>query len=320
MRSGERTEGTTGGHLPVLLAEVVQLLAIEPQGTYLDLTAGGGGHLAALAAVLSSDAKLIGIDKDPEAVARVRERLSAIPQGVRVMQGTFGSLSTLGPELGLGEGSVAGVLLDLGLSSYQLDDAHRGFAFRLDGPLGMQFDPASLADAAEIISHSSESELAQIFRAYGEEDHAKQIARAIVRARGDQPIATTGQLASVVRSVTPPHKQEKSLSRIFQALRIVVNDELGELERVLPAALDLLSSGGRLAVISYHSLEDRIVKQFMAQEAKPACQCPPDFPVCVCKRVPRMTLVTKKPVTPGIEELAANSRSRSAKLRVAQKI
>lgn len=319
MESGERNGQVGQRHRSVLVRELTQLLVTDPGGCYGDLTAGGGGHLIELAAVLTSKASLFGIDKDPEAVTRVRARLAGLSQGVRIVQGAFGDLLALAPDLGLQSGSVDGMLLDLGLSSFQLDSPQRGFAFRLDGPLDMRFSTGQGRTAAELVNQLSERELRSIFQTYGEEPKAAAIARSIVRARAIKPIETTGMLAQIVRASAPGPHQEKILARIFQALRIVVNDELGQLQAVLPAVLSLLKSGGRLAVMSYHSLEDRMVKQFFASQARPVCSCPPELPVCVCNRVTTMKLITRKAVAAQPDEIADNSRARSAKLRVAEK-
>lgn len=305
-------------HEPVLVERVVEFLTTDVNGAYLDLTAGGGGHLKALASGLSGKARLYGTDKDPVAVARVNERLAGVGQFKKVIQTAFGDISDAVERLE--DKEFDGILLDLGISSYQLDDPARGISFSQDGPLDMRFDTASGSTAADLISSLEESKLKGIIRDFGEEKQATRIAREIVRERQDKVIETTAQLRDIVlRVVRPPH-QNKSLARVFQAFRIAVNQELEQLRQVLPAAISLLRSGGRLAVIAYHSLEDRQVKRFFQGLAKGICTCPPGLPECLCGAKPTLRIITGKPAVPSADEIAANPRSRSARLRVAEKI
>ncbi len=305
-------------HQPVLADVVVSLLITGSNGAYLDLTAGGGGHLKRLAAALGDGARLYGIDRDPEAIRRATSELSHFTQSYQFIQASFGDLAEVAKQFS--ESAFTGILLDLGVSSRQIDDASRGFSFRQEGPLDMRMDPSTGVTAADLIQRSSERQLTEILRSYGEEQQAARLARAIVKERQREMIRTTTQLASVVSSVIHPPHQVKSIARVFQAIRIAVNRELEQLEAVLPAAYDLLAPGGRLAVISYHSLEDRIVKRFMQQKANPPCVCPPRLPICTCDRTPTLKLITKKPIEPDEAEIAANSRARSAKLRVGERL
>ncbi len=309
-------EENSSWHEPVLAEAITQLLITDRAGAYLDLTAGGGGHLKALARQLEPTARLYGVDRDPAAVERASRQLEEAPQFRRVIQASFGDLTTLASSFG--ESRFSGILLDLGISSYQIDTPARGFSFRLDGPLDMRMNPSAAQSAADLIASLDERALADIIWRYGEERLATRIARAIVRERQKTMILTTAQLADVVRAVVPAHHVVKSLARVFQALRIAVNEELEQLRTVLPAAAGMLSQGGRLAVIAYHSLEDRLVKQYFAAEARGRCTCPADLPVCVCGAVPTMRLITRKAMTPSADEERRNPRSRSAKLRVAE--
>ncbi len=304
-------------HRPVMAAEVVGLVITDREGTYLDLTAGGGGHLKALTEKLGTKARLYGIDKDPAAVAHATRVLQTYPQFRKIAAAFFADLGAVVERWP--DRVFNGILLDLGVSSHQIDQAARGFSFRFDGPLDMRFDPAAGDSAADLIKRLTEPQLEAILRTFGEERQSARIARAIVRERQKQMILTTSQLTSIVlHQIRPPH-QTKSLARVFQALRIAVNHELEQLETALPAAISVLAPGGRLGVISYHSLEDRTVKRFFQNRAKADCTCPRDFPVCVCGRRPSLKLITSKPVTASLDERHENSRARSAKLRVAQK-
>lgn len=305
-------------HQPVLAEVVVSLLITDSHGAYLDLTAGGGGHLARLAASLSADARLYGIDRDPAAIQRATDVLSHFSQSHTLIQASFGDIAEVAKQIL--EVSFAGILLDLGVSSKQIDDPSRGFSFRQEGPLDMRMDPSSEMTAADLIQRSTERQLIEILRSYGEEHQAVRLARAIVRERQKEMIRTTTQLAAIVSSVIHPPHQTKSLARVFQAIRIAVNRELDQLEAVLPAAFGLLASGGRLAVISYHSLEDRQVKRFMQAKANPPCVCPPMLPICNCDRTPTLKLITRKPLEPEEAEIAENPRARSAKLRVGERL
>ncbi|MBK7143137.1 MAG: 16S rRNA (cytosine(1402)-N(4))-methyltransferase RsmH [bacterium] len=307
-----------GYHQPVLADVVVSLLITDREGAYLDLTAGGGGHLKRLAGALGAHARLYGIDRDPEAIRRATDELSHFKQSHQIIQASFGDLAEVAKQFS--DSAFAGILLDLGVSSRQIDDPGRGFSFRQEGPLDMRMDPSSETTAAELIQQSSERQLTEMLRSYGEEKQAARVARAIVKERQREMIRTTTQLASVVSSVIHPPHQVKSIARVFQALRIAVNGELEQLEAVLPAAYSLLAPGGRMAVISYHSLEDRLVKRFLQQKANPPCVCPPRLPICQCDRTPTMKLITRKPIEPDEAEIASNSRARSAKLRVGERL
>jgi len=305
-------------HQPVLVRGVVRLLATATDGAYIDLTAGFGGHLKAMAKVLGPAARLYGVDRDPQAVARLHESLGDSPRFRKVWQASFGNLLA---QVGQLEDKVFdGVFLDLGISSGQLDSAERGFSFRFDGPLDMRFDQHSgERSAADLINSADEKQLIEIIRGFGEEKSATKLAEAIVRERQTNTIRTTYDLARVVTATVTPARRIKALARVFQAFRIAVNRELDELTRVLPAALTLLKGTGRLAVISYHSLEDRIVKRFFQREAK-VCLCPPHLPICVCNHTRQLRIITRRVVVPSDDEKASNPRSRSARLRVAQKI
>ncbi|MBN1884974.1 MAG: 16S rRNA (cytosine(1402)-N(4))-methyltransferase RsmH [Candidatus Krumholzibacteriota bacterium] len=299
-------------HIPVMAEEVVRLLAPKAGGRYADATLGGGGHAARIldAAPRST---LVGIDRDPAALAAAGERLAAYGDRVRIEQGNFRDLARLA-----GTGPLDGLLVDLGLSSIQLDDPLRGFSYRSDGPLSMTMG-ADGRSAAGMIAEAPEREIRSVLRRFGEETRAASIARAIVAARNEAPIETAGKLRAVVEAAVPAHRAVKTLSRVFQALRIWANDELAALEELLPVGLDLLSTGGRIVVISYHSLEDRIVKRFFRREER-GCICPPDFPECRCGRLPTLEVLTRRPLRPTAEEIERNARARSARLRAAERI
>ncbi len=300
--------------------EVVKLLITDPEGVYIELTAGTGGHLRALAEALGAHASLYGVDKDSKAVELATKNLGVYKQVKKIIRGSYGEIDRIADQIGdISDKGFDGIFLDLGLSSQQLDDTARGFSFSREGPLDMRFDSQSAKLTAEdLINSLNEEKLAEIIRTFGEERLARQIARAIVRERKKGKIQTTGQLARLVRTTVNPTHQTKSLARVFQAFRIAVNHELEELQAALPKAFALLRTGGRMAVISYHSLEDRIVKQFFQREVK-GCICPPSLPKCVCNRQPRARLITRKALTPRKEEIEQNPRARSAKLRVAEK-
>lgn len=309
--------GSESYHQPVMTTEVVSFLVTDLSGAYLDLTAGGGGFLRALAATLEEKARLYAVDKDPAAVKWVERTLAGFLQFKKIIRISFGEIGAAVEQF---EDKVFdGVLLDLGLSSRQVDDAARGFSFQSDGPLDMRFDPDGPTTAADLVNTLDEKELGNIFKTFGEERQAHRLAGAIVRERQKTMILTTSQLADIVLKVIKPPHQKKSLARVFQALRIAVNRELDELTRVLPAAVEYLKPGGRLVVLSYHSLEDRIVKHYFQKAAK-GCICPPDFPQCVCGQKPVLKILTKKPVYPSESEIQQNARARSARLRVAEKI
>jgi 16S rRNA (cytosine1402-N4)-methyltransferase len=303
-------------HVPVLAEKVRELLALQPGATVVDCTFGAGGHARLLAADVGREGRLIAVDRDPEArtfFERVRREL---PAQSRFLRGDFAIVLTQLAENGV---EADAVLLDLGVSSMQIDRPERGFSYAVDAPLDMRMDPSAERSARDVVNELDERELAEVLRRYGEERFARQIARAIVRRRASQPFERTGDLVETIKSAIPAPRRfgdGHPAKRVFQALRITVNEELESLERALPAALEMLRPGGRVAVISFHSLEDRIVKRFFAAEAR-GCVCPPELPVCVCGREPRLRLVTRKAVRPTPQEIAANPRSASARLRVA---
>ena len=307
-------------HKSVLLEESIDALQIKPDGIYVDGSLGGGGHSYEICRRLSGNGRLIGIDQDAAAIAAATKRLEEFKDRVTIVRSNYCDMKK---ELGkLGITSVDGVILDLGVSSYQLDEAERGFTYREDAPLDMRMDQSQPLSAREIVNEWSEDELTRILRDYGEENWARQIARVICDRRADAPIERTSQLVAIVDAAIPKKLRAKDGShparRTFQALRIAVNDELGELPPMLRAAEKNLKPGGRLAVITFHSLEDRIVKREL-QALATGCTCPPEFPVCVCGKKPKMKLITRKPIVSGEEELNENPRARSAKLRVAEK-
>jgi 16S rRNA (cytosine1402-N4)-methyltransferase len=310
------------GHLPVLVDEVIEMLAPAAGSLHIDATLGGGGHTERILEAASPDGRLLGLDADPAAIARVEARLRA-RYGDRLVlrQANFRELASVAPSAGFP--AVDGCLFDLGLSSYQLADRERGFGFRTGGPLDMRFDPSRGVPAAELLASLDQAELTALFRRYGEEPKAPRIARAIVDARRDAPVATAEELAALVERVVPPNprvrRRTHPATRVFQALRIAVNEELEALQAGLAAALDLLRPGGRLVVLSYHSLEDRIVKRFFQAERR-GCVCPPELPVCVCGRNPRLRIVTSPSLTPSATEIDANPRARSARLRAAERL
>ncbi|MFL5676955.1 MAG: 16S rRNA (cytosine(1402)-N(4))-methyltransferase RsmH [Chloroflexota bacterium] len=310
------------GHLPVLVDEVLEMLAPAPGSLHIDATLGGGGHAERILEAANPDGRLLGLDADPLAIARVEERLRSL-YGDRLVlrQANFRELADVAP--GAGFAAVDGCLFDLGLSSYQLADRERGFGFRAGGPLDMRFDTTRGVPAAELLASLDAAELTALFRRYGEEPKAPRIARAIVEARKVAPVATAEELAALVERVAPPNprlrRRTHPATRVFQALRIAVNEELEALQAGLAAALDLLRPGGRLVVLSYHSLEDRIVKRFFQAERR-GCVCPPDVPVCVCGHDPRLRLVTRPSLTPTPAEIDANPRARSARLRAAERL
>lgn len=306
-------------HLPVLADEVRELLAVRPGETVVDATFGAGGHSRLLADDLAGEGKLIAIDRDPGAKAYF-DRLKAHARGldVRFLRGDFAVVLQQLAANGVGADAV---LLDLGVSSMQIDRPERGFSYATDAPLDMRMDPTSEVSAREIVNTWEERELATIFRRYGEERYAAPIARAIARRRLEVPYTRTAELVDTIKQAIPtPARfgEGHPAKRVFQALRIAVNDELGQLETALPAALSMLRPGGRLAVISFHSLEDRMVKRFLADRAR-GCTCPPDFPVCVCGKEPELRILTRKVVRPRADELVDNPRAASAKLRAAVK-
>jgi len=314
-RSMQRKDRVGGLHAPVLFQAVLDGLRIRPGDRYIDATVGGGGHAAGILAASSPDGRLLGLDRDPAALEVVRARLASYGERAVLVHSSFACLK----EVALAHNftPVDGILLDLGLSSLQLADPTRGFAFMAEGPLDMRFDPqAGGPTAAELVNELSAQELTQLLYRYGEEGLARRIVEAIVAAR---PLRTTGELAAVIERAVARRGRIHPATRTFQALRIAVNDELGALEAVLPQAVEILASGGRLAVISFHSLEDRIVKRFLRQESR-ACVCPPELPVCTCDHQATLRLIVRKPIRPTADEVAANPRARSARLRIAERI
>jgi len=310
------------GHLPVLVEEVMSMLAPAPGSLQIDATVGGGGHTERILEATDPDGRLLGLDADGAAIARVDGRLRPrFGDRLVLRQANFRELRTVASEAGFG--SVDGLLFDLGLSSFQLGDADRGFGFRTGGPLDMRFDTTRGVPAAELLATLDRIELSALFKRYGEEPQANRIANAIVAARATAPVATAEELAGLIERVAPGNPRTRRrihpATRVFQALRIAVNAELDALADALAASIDLLRPGGRLVVLSYHSLEDRIVKRFFAAERR-GCVCPPEVPVCVCGRNPRLRLVTRPSLTPTADEIAANPRARSARLRAAERL
>ena len=302
-------------HDPVMLKEVIAALDVRPGGRYVDCTVDGGGHAEAILEAASPGGALLGIDADPEAIVMSRERLARFGSSVAIVQGNFRDLDRLCRDSGFAP--VNGILFDLGLSSHQLASA-RGFSFRIEAPLDMRFGPDEEPTASYWVNEAGETELADLIWRFGEERHSRRIARAIVNGR---PLRTTTQLAKAVEQAVGrrPGSQIHPATKTFQALRIAVNQELASLAEALPRAHGLLGFGSRLVVISYHSLEDRIVKQFIARESRD-CICPPSQPVCTCGHKATLKPVTRGVVTPSHEEIAANPRSRSAKLRAAERL
>ena len=316
------------GHIPVMLEEVLEFLQPRTGSHYVDGTLGGGGHAEAILERSAPDGKVLGIDGDAQALARVERRLAKAVQDGRLVlvHGNFAELARIADEAGF-MSSVDGVLLDLGFSSYQMEDPERGFSFSTDGPLDMRLDQSQGLSAADLVNSASEQELADIFWRYGEETRSRQIAWRIVRERARDPITRTTQLARLAAAGVPYKPgMIHPATRVFQALRIAVNSELERLEATLPQIVDVLRAGkkdntggdgGRMVIISFHSLEDRLVKGFMRRESMD-CICPPDIPVCVCNHKASVRLLTSKPVTPTKQEVLANPRARSAKLRAAE--
>jgi len=306
-------------HTPVLLTATIEALQPRSGGRYVDATLGAGGHAEKVLELSTPDGLLLGLDADPSALRAASDRLARFADRLTVAEAYFDSVREVARHTGFE--SVQGILFDLGVSSPQLDVPERGFSFQHDGPLDMRLGPSAGQTGADLVNRLPVEELQRIFQEYGEERFARRIALRVVRERERAPIETTGQLAVIVTAAKRAAHSERihPATRVFQALRIAVNDELGRLRRALPQAVDLLAAGGRLAVISFHSLEDRIAKQFIAQEAR-GCICPPNLPACVCGRQPTLRPVTRRPLTAGPDEIAANPRARSAKLRVAERI
>ena len=306
-------------HVSVLLEECIEGLNIRPDGIYVDGTLGGAGHSSRIAAQLTTG-KLIGIDRDPVALTAAGERLAPFGDRVALVHSNFCEMDSALESLGIT--GVDGILLDLGVSSPQLDDGQRGFSYMADAPLDMRMNGQDSLDAKQIVNQWSYEELKRILYDYGEERFAPRIAAAICKRREEKEIETTLELVDIIRSAMPPsalREKQHPAKRSFQAIRIAVNDELGSVERVMKKAVPLLKPGGRLAVITFHSLEDRIVKNAMAEAAK-GCTCPREFPVCVCGKKPQVKLITRKPIVSGEEELERNPRARSAKLRICEKL
>jgi 16S rRNA (cytosine1402-N4)-methyltransferase len=309
---------STYEHIPVLLDEVISAIQPRPSGTYIDCTLGLGGHARAILEHSAPDGQLLGLDVDPQALRLATEGLAGFGRRATIVKANFAEVQNIAEAIGFL--SVDGVLFDLGLSSMQLEAASRGFSFQNDAPLDMRMDPNLLVTAEDLVNGLAAEELANILYNYGEERRSRALSRAIVAAREQRPIRTTGQLSEVIHRVI--HRGASRIdpsTRTFQALRIAVNGELEVLPKALPQAVSLLKPGGRLAIISFHSLEDRIVKRFIAAEVR-GCVCPPSAPACVCGQQPRLQSLTRKPIVASQEERVRNPRSRSAKLRVAEKL
>lgn len=306
-------------HTSVLLEQTIENLDIKPEGIYLDGTLGGGGHAFAVASELKGKGRLVGIDQDEDAIAAAGERLKPYEERVILIRDNFANaVETLA---GIGIHGVDGIVLDLGVSSYQLDNEERGFSYRYDTALDMRMDRRQSLSAKEIVNEYSEEQLTRILRDYGEEKFAKNIAKRIVAAREDKPLETTGELNEIIKAAIPAKLRAVGghpSKRTFQALRIACNRELEVLKDSLDGLIDLLNPGGRLCVITFHSLEDRIVKTAFRKNENP-CTCPPDFPVCVCGKKPKGIVITRKPILPAMQEMEVNSRAKSAKLRVFMK-
>ena len=306
-------------HVSVLLDECLEGLNIKPDGTYVDGTLGGAGHSSQIAKRLTTGHH-IGIDRDPVALKAAGERLAPFGDKVTLVHSNFCEIKQVLEDLEI-EG-VDGILLDLGVSSPQLDDGSRGFSYMADAPLDLRMNSEDTMSAYDVVNTWSQDELKRILYDYGEERYAPRIAAAICTRRAEKPIETTLELVDVIRSAMPAQalrEKQHPAKRSFQAIRIAVNDELGSVEKVMRDAIPCLNKGGRLAVITFHSLEDRIVKNAMADAAK-GCTCPPNFPVCVCGKKPKVKLITRKPIVSGDEELERNPRARSAKLRICEKL
>ena len=306
-------------HVSVLLEECIAGLNIRPDGIYVDGTLGGGGHSSRIAALLTTG-RHIGIDRDPVALEAAGKRLEPYADRVTLVHANFCEMASVLKNLGIS--GVDGILLDLGVSSPQLDDGERGFSYMVDAPLDMRMNSQDTLSAYDVVNSWSYDQLKRILYDYGEERYAPKIAAAICSRRENAPIATTLELVDVIRGAMPAsalREKQHPAKRSFQAIRIAVNDELGAVSKVMEDAIPLLNPGGRLAVITFHSLEDRIVKNAMAEAAK-GCTCPPNFPVCVCGNKPKVKLITRKPIISGEEELERNPRARSAKLRICEKL
>ncbi len=304
-------------HVPVMKEEVIKYLITDPSGTYIDCTIGGAGHSLAILEKLTKHGRLIGIDADQQAIHFANERLQRFKNRFQLFNVNFSALADVMQDANISH--VEGILLDLGVSSYQINNGQRGFSYLTDGPLDMRMNRDQKLTARDIINNYSKDELSSIFREYGEERQARAIARAIVNKRKQSPVKTTKELSDIIRRIVPQKFHIKSLSRVFQAIRIRANDELINLANVLEHSIPILMEGGRLVVISYHSLEDKIVKTFLRKQSNP-CTCPTSFPECICHKKPTVKILTKRVVKPSEEEINTNKRSRSARLRAAEKI
>lgn len=302
-------------HIPVLLNETIEGLNIKPDGIYIDGTVGGGGHSSRIAEKLSSKGKLIGIDQDKDALDASKKRLEKYGDIVSLVRSNYCEIDTILDDLNIDK--VDGILLDIGVSSYQLDNAERGFSYMMDAQLDMRMDQRQSLTAQKVVNEYSESELFHIIKDYGEDRFAKNIAKHIVNARKKEPINTTRQLAEIVKGAIPMKMQKNGnpSKKTFQAIRIEVNRELTVLEETIDRMIDRLNPKGRLCIITFHSLEDRIVKNKFRENENP-CTCPPDFPVCVCGKVSKGKVITRKPIAPSDEEIEQNSRAKSSKLRI----
>lgn len=303
-------------HKSVLLEETIDSLCVKPDGIYVDGTLGGGGHAYEVCRRLGEHGRFIGIDQDEDAIRAASERLKGYKDNITIVRSNYENIRTVLQDLGIEK--VDGICLDLGVSSYQLDTAERGFTYREDAPLDMRMDQRNQETAADIVNHYSEFDLYRIIRDYGEDKFAKNIAKHIVRARKEEPIETTGQLIEVIKAAIPMKVRATGghpAKKTFQAIRIELNKELEVLNHSIDTMIELLNPGGRLCIITFHSLEDRIVKTRFRNNENP-CQCPPDFPVCMCGKVSKGTVVTRKPIIPTEDEIEENKRSKSSKLRV----
>lgn len=307
-------------HIPIMLAEIQDHMGLRPGGTYVDCTLGGGGHSYEIVKRIQPDGRLIGIDQDPDALAAAGKRLAECARSVTLIHNNFYRLKEVLSELGIP--AVDGILFDIGVSSHQLDEAGRGFSYMQDAPLDMRMNPQDKTMAGDLVNNLPGQELARIIREYGEERWAKRIAEFIVRRREQMPITTTGELVEVIKQAIPAGARREGphpAKRTFQALRIAVNDELNRFAGALRDAVDVLKPGGRVCVITFHSLEDRIAKETF-RELAGRCTCPPELPICRCENKPLVKIITGKPILPSAAEIETNPRARSAKLRVAQKV
>lgn len=306
-------------HISVLLDETIDSLNIKPTGIYVDGTLGGGGHSLEICKRLGEGGRLIGIDQDMDAIAAATKRLEAYKDKVDIIHSNYQDIESCMRELSIG--GVDGIVLDLGVSSYQLDNVDRGFTYREDTPLDMRMDQSQSRTAKDIVNNYSEMDLFRVIRDYGEDNFAKNIAKHIVKAREDGPIETTGQLNEIIKAAIPAKVRQGTghpSKKTFQAIRIELNHELEVLENSIDKMIELLNPGGRLSIITFHSLEDRIVKNIFRRNMNP-CTCPPSFPVCTCGQAPKGKIITRKPIIPSEEEIADNKRAKSSKLRVFEK-